>query len=79
MCRSFIIVSEKGTPITGRMTPTTVLIQATFENNILSLNFPQSKELQVDISHVAMHGEPVKTEYVCTFIFVLLHAEIITS
>ncbi|XP_050719851.1 mitochondrial amidoxime-reducing component 1-like [Eriocheir sinensis] len=50
--RSFIITSEKGTMITGRMVPATVLIEATFDGTILTLNYPGSEELTVDIGQV---------------------------
>lgn len=48
--------------ITGRMVPASVLIQATFDNNILTLNFPGSEELQVDINQVEKNRETFKTK-----------------
>lgn len=51
-CRSFIITSEKGTMITGRMVPATVLIEATFDGTVLTLNYPGSEKLTVDIGQV---------------------------
>lgn len=48
--------------ITGRMVPSSVLIQGIFENNILTLNFPGIEELQVDISQVEKNRELLKTK-----------------
>lgn len=49
--------------ITGRMVPATVLIEATFDNNILTLNYPGSEEIQVDISQVEKNNaETSKTK-----------------
>ncbi|KAG0719808.1 Mitochondrial amidoxime-reducing component 1 [Chionoecetes opilio] len=58
--RSFIITTEKGTMITGRMVPATVLIQTTFENNILTLSYPGIEELQVDANQVEKNREIIK-------------------
>lgn len=62
VCRSFIITSDKGTMITGRMVPATVLIKATFDNNILTLNYPGSEELQIDIGQAEKNRENMKTK-----------------
>lgn len=48
--------------ITGRMVPATVLIKATFDNNILTLNYPGSEELQIDIGQAEKNRENMKTK-----------------
>ncbi|XP_045121511.1 mitochondrial amidoxime reducing component 2-like [Portunus trituberculatus] len=59
--RSFIIATEKGTMITGIMVPSTVLIEATFEDNILTLNFPGMEALHVDTKEVEKNSIRLKT------------------
>lgn len=59
--RSFIISTEKGTMITGRMVPATVLIQATLEDNTLTLNFSGMEALHVDIKEVEKNSIRLKT------------------
>lgn len=38
--------------ITGRMVPATVLIEATYDGAVLTLNYPGSEELKVDVAQV---------------------------
>uniref|UniRef100_A0A0P4VZ15 MOSC domain-containing protein n=1 Tax=Scylla olivacea TaxID=85551 RepID=A0A0P4VZ15_SCYOL len=59
--RSFIITTEKGTMITGRMVPSTVLIQATFEDSTLTLTFPGMEALHVDTKEVEKNYMCLKT------------------
>lgn len=50
--------------ITGRMVPATVLIQATLEDNTLTLNFSGMEALHVNIKEVEKNSVRLKTKWV---------------